>query len=119
MRQMLQLKEQVPQEYRIMNRTPVTPDAQSLKHGAELYQRYCLACHGAEGRGDGPAAGGLEPAPANFRDLEHSAIYGPGEKYWIIGNGSGATGMPGFANELSPRDRWDLVNHIYRLQRRE
>jgi len=119
MQQMLELKEQVPAEYRVMDRTPVTPDAQSLQRGAELYGKYCLACHGAGGRGDGPAAGGLEPRPANFLELKHSAIYGPGEKYWIIGNGSGKTGMPGCGKELSPAERWDLVNHIYRLQQGE
>jgi mono/diheme cytochrome c family protein len=25
--------------------------------GEELYQRFCTACHGAEGQGDGPVAG--------------------------------------------------------------
>ena len=27
--------------------------------GAELFDRYCAACHGAAGRGDGPVAGSL------------------------------------------------------------
>jgi hypothetical protein len=31
----------------------------------------------------------LKTPPANFLDHKHSAIYGPGEKYWIIGNGTG------------------------------
>ena len=119
MAQMMELREQVPEEYRVMNRTPVIPDDSSLGHGEDLYRRFCLACHGSEGRGDGPAAKALNPKPANFLDLKHSAIYGPGEKYWIIGNGSGKTGMPGFGKELSPKDRWDLVNHIYLLQEGE
>jgi len=116
MEQMQQLKQRIPEEYRIMNRTPLIPDDRSLQQGAELFRRHCVVCHGQDGRGDGPAANSLDPAPADFLDLEHSAIYGPGEKYWIIGNGSGKTGMPGFEQELSPGDRWDLVNHIYRLQ---
>lgn len=116
MEQMYQLKQQIPEEYRIMNRTPLIPDDQSQRHGEELFGRFCVVCHGQDGRGDGPTAKSLDPAPADFLDLDHSAIYGPGEKYWIIGNGSGKTGMPGFAQELTPKDRWDLVNHIYRLQ---
>jgi len=116
MQQMQQLKEQIPEEYRVMNRTPVVPDTKSINHGAQLYGRFCAVCHGSDGDGDGQAAATMESAPANFHDLEHSATYGPGEKYWIIGNGSGATGMPGFANELSPQYRWDLVNYIHRLQ---
>jgi mono/diheme cytochrome c family protein len=37
--------------------------------GALLYQRYCASCHGAEGRGDGPAAAALEPAPIDLTRL--------------------------------------------------
>lgn len=117
MQQMMALKQQVPEEYRIMDRTPIAPDAPSLKHADQLYQQFCAACHGSDGDGDGPAAASMEPAPANFHDLDHSKIYGPGEKYWIIGNGSGKTGMPGFADELKPKDRWDLVNYIYQMQK--
>lgn len=113
---MQRLKEQIPEEYRLMDRTPVTPTPQSLARGEELYLKHCAACHGQGGQGDGPAAAAMDPRPANFLDLEHSAIYGPGEKYWLIGNGSPATGMPGFARQLGPGERWDLVNFILALQ---
>lgn len=116
MSQMFALREQVPDDFRIMNRTPVVPDLSSLDKGKVLFARFCVACHGPEGKGDGPAAQAMETKPADFLDLEHSGIYGPGEKYWIVGNGTGETGMPGFGNELLPRDRWDLVNFIYQLQ---
>ncbi len=33
---------------------------------SELYMRWCAACHGPEGRGDGPAARHLFPAPRDF-----------------------------------------------------
>lgn len=119
MRQMYQLKQQIPAEYQVMNRTPVRPDEQSLAVGSQLYEQHCAACHGATGEGDGPAAAALATPPANFHDLEHSAIYGPGEKFWIVTNGSGKTGMPGFENELSVKERWDLVNYIHQLQERD
>lgn len=115
MQAMYDLKEKIPKEYSIMERTPVFPDEDSLDRGKQLYGQQCSVCHGPEGRGDGPAAKGLDPKPANFRDLEHSSIYGPGEKYWIIGNGSGKTGMPAFA-QIRPLDRWHLVNYIHSLQ---
>ena len=115
MQAMYALKEEIPAEYRIMERTPVVPDRESLARGEELYRQQCRVCHGEMGRGDGPAAQGMESTPANFLDLEHSGIYGPGEKYWIIGNGSGETGMPAFG-QIAPADRWHLVNYIYHLQ---
>ena len=49
---------------------PVTmaqrPDATG---GEALYVEYCAVCHGSEGRGDGPLAGGLTVKPANLRRL--------------------------------------------------
>lgn len=37
--------------------------------GRALYTDYCAACHGPAGRGDGPAAPGLRPAPADLSTL--------------------------------------------------
>jgi len=115
MKAMMRVKEKIPKEYQIMDRTPVTPTPRSLARGEEVFFKNCAVCHGEKGDGLGPAAAGMDPAPANFLDLDHSATYGPGEKYWLIGNGSEATGMPAFP-QLSPADRWHAVNHILFLQ---
>lgn len=34
--------------------------------GASAYSMYCTTCHGATGKGDGVAAAGLNPKPADF-----------------------------------------------------
>lgn len=36
----------------------------SVERGKVLYKEYCAQCHGFTGKGDGPAASGLEPKPA-------------------------------------------------------
>jgi mono/diheme cytochrome c family protein len=36
----------------------------SVDRGRVIYKEYCAQCHGATGKGDGPAAAGLEPKPA-------------------------------------------------------
>jgi mono/diheme cytochrome c family protein len=36
----------------------------SIDRGMVIYKEYCAQCHGATGKGDGPAAAGLEPKPA-------------------------------------------------------
>lgn len=110
-------KDRVPEEYRIMNRTPVTPHRSSLLRGRDLFASHCAACHGEQGLGDGPAAASLKAPPASFRDLMHSDQFGPGEKYWVIRGGFPEAGMPAFAGALSPSDRWHLVNYILSLQK--
>lgn len=114
---MQRLKEKIPEDFRIMDRTPVSPSRESLLRGKKSYRELCLACHGEKGDGKGPAAKGMNPAPANFLDLKHSSMYGPGEKFWIIGNGIPEAAMPGFAARIDPRGRWDLVNYILDLQK--
>jgi mono/diheme cytochrome c family protein len=36
-------------------------------HAEAMYVRYCASCHGTTGRGDGPAAGSLDPPPPDLR----------------------------------------------------
>lgn len=108
-------KETVPEDYRIMERTPIIDNQDSLLRGRHLYAMHCANCHGRLGRGDGPAAAEMKTNPADFLDFAHSQQYGPGEKYWLIAKGSKELGMPGFS-QLSPEDIWHMVNYILALQ---
>lgn len=50
-----------------INREPIrTSNASS---GAEMFKQYCAACHGKDGKGDGPAASDLKTAPADLTTL--------------------------------------------------
>ena len=41
----------------------------SLTAGRQLYQEHCSACHGADAKGHGPAAGTLKRPPSNLTTL--------------------------------------------------
>lgn len=41
-------------------------EADQLNLGKRIYTEHCLACHGVEGKGDGPSAIGLSPPPRDF-----------------------------------------------------
>lgn len=82
--------------------------APDLARAATLFQAQCASCHGAQGRGDGPLAKGMEPAPSNFHDdarMDQRSIYG---LYNTISLGVNGTPMRGFG-ELSEADRWALA----------
>jgi len=40
--------------------------AEARKQAAQIFDERCSACHGTEGRGDGPGAAALKPKPINF-----------------------------------------------------
>ncbi|MFQ5399699.1 MAG: c-type cytochrome [Anaerolineae bacterium] len=47
-----------------------TPAA-AIEQGQTIYNETCLACHGAEGKGDGPDAAALETPPSDLTNLDY------------------------------------------------
>jgi len=41
----------------------------SAASGSEMYKSYCAACHGKDGKGDGPAATALKAPPSDLTQL--------------------------------------------------
>lgn len=90
-----------------------TPDA--LAQGKQLFAADCAACHGAAGKGDGPAAAGLKPAPRNFSSPRGwTRGYTIAEIYTTLSVGVSGTGMPAF-DTLSPRKRFALAHYVQSL----
>lgn len=48
---------------------PGLPQRDAAADGHALYADYCAACHGDDGRGNGPGAEGLRPRPADLTTL--------------------------------------------------
>ncbi len=78
----------------------------SLARGAEVYQANCASCHGALGRGDGPAAAGLDPKPTNLSLGDALIDQSPLDYYRRITIGVVGTAMPSFELQLPAQDRW-------------
>ena len=51
----------------VVKRVPVT--STSPASGQEMFKTYCAACHGLEGKGNGPAGPALKKQPANLTEL--------------------------------------------------
>jgi mono/diheme cytochrome c family protein len=94
---------------------PVSASLASLKNGEVLFGRYCVTCHGPEGKGDGPVAGppfGTGPfglvlpvgGPASV-----AKAFSDGHIYATITLGRGR--MPSY-KRIPADGRWDLINYI-------
>jgi len=75
--------------------------------GEQLWRDNCAGCHGAEGRGDGPAAEWLLPAPTDLTSHE----YAPAYVVDVLWNGVDGTAMPGW-RELPDADIAALVQVV-------
>jgi mono/diheme cytochrome c family protein len=86
----------------VVEPTVVSVTPEMLREGRRSYRKYCVQCHGYNGRGDGPSARALEPPPRDHTDadvmdpisdviLADTIVYG--------GVGRGFPGMPAFPLE--------------------
>ena len=80
-----------------------------------MFQQNCIQCHGADGRGDGPDGVGLDPAPANFHDMDRAPIVSPFAAFNTIRLGVPGTGMMAF-EQFSDEDVWSLAFYVSSLR---
>jgi len=77
----------------------IMPEPMPQTAGKLIYENSgCFICHGAQGRGDGPMAAGLDPKPRDFSDLNVMNRISDMSMYHAIKNGIADTAM----------DSWDL-----------
>lgn len=81
--------------------------------GKAVFQQNCVVCHGATGKGDGAAAAGLNPKPANFSERLAST---EDKQVRVVTNGGASEKlsplMPAFGEMLSAQQVRDVVAFI-------
>jgi high-affinity iron transporter len=85
--------------------------APDLRTAASDYTMHCTVCHGVGGRGDGPAAKGLTPPPADLTDAARMGEHSLFGLYSTITLGIKGTAMTGFA-ALGEPQRWALAFYV-------
>ena len=84
--------------------------------GSASFQTYCVACHGAGGKGDGAAAAALKPKPRDLSNAAYLSSKSDAHLTSVIKNGGAAAGlsplMPPWGGALSDSDIADVVAFI-------
>jgi mono/diheme cytochrome c family protein len=93
-------------------KNPVAANETSIALGKNTYERHCLSCHGAKGKGDGPAAAQLEMPPT---DLSNPKLWGQSDGALLWKVTEGHKPMPTFKNITSDEERWPLINFMRTL----
>jgi len=93
----------------------------AVSDGAALYQRVCAACHGSEGRGDGPNAANLTTRPTAHADSAYLSTRPDDTLFDGIFAGGYILNrshlMPGWGETLSRNQLWGLVRYLRALCR--
>lgn len=113
----------VSQNDRLTEKIPSHPDSSSsssssgprignLKAGQAVYNAYCLNCHGATGKGDGPIGTVLRPPAADL-----TAISGKSDDEILktIRSGRPGTAMPSWSGDLTENEIQNVLAYIRSL----
>ena len=94
---------------------PVKSTPASIAAGKGLYEKQCVSCHGAAGKGDGKSGALLTPKPSDLTDASWKHGPSDGEIYTLLKDGSKNTGMKGFASKMTAQEMWSVVNYVRTL----
>jgi mono/diheme cytochrome c family protein len=99
-------------------KNPIPPSENSIKAGRAVYAKICRACHGLQGRGDGPTA---PPGskPANLVDSEWKYGSSDPEIFKTIKEGVKPFDvMEPWGRKISDTDIWNTINYLRDLGKR-
>lgn len=90
---------------------PWVENSDVAAYGAAVFKTNCAVCHGAEGKGDGPAGAALQPPPRNLVEGKWKKAGTSIVLFTTLQNGLEGSSMASFSH-LPVSDRWALVQFI-------
>lgn len=84
--------------------------------GKAVYEKSCVACHGPQGKGDGPTGKVLVPPAADFTSAA-SKKKSDADLLKIIENGKPPTAMMAWRGQLSDQDIQHVLAYVKTLRK--
>lgn len=84
--------------------------------GKVIYEKSCLACHGPQGKGDGPTGKVLVPPAADFTSAA-SKKKSDADLRTIVENGKPPTAMVAWKGQLSEQDIQHVLAYVKTLRK--
>src|SRR5579864_6220441 len=94
---------------------PVANNPRAIAPGRDAYTGSCAECHGSNGDGKGIFGASTYP-PATDLTSHDVAEKSDAELFWITKNGLSFTAMPGFGDQYSDQDIWNIVAYMRAIQ---
>jgi mono/diheme cytochrome c family protein len=94
--------------------TPVASSTASIQRGQQLFSITCQVCHGKTGNGLSPLSAFFKPPPA---DLTGATVQDMTDAQIYVVITQGFKVMPPMAENLSPSERWDVINYVRTLKK--
>ena len=82
-------------------------------NGEMYYMQNCTACHGADGKGDGPRAYFIYPRPRNFHHPASKARFSRAELFNAIKKGVSGREMPAWEKVMSDQQIADITEYVF------
>ena len=95
---------------------PVSGAGGDAGKGKAVYQKSCVACHGPQGKGDGPTGKVLVPPAADFTSAA-SRKKSDADLLKIIENGKPPTAMIAWKGQLSDQDIQNVLAYVKTLRK--
>lgn len=82
-------------------------------NGEIYYMQNCTACHGADGKGEGPRAYFIYPRPRNFQHPASKARFNRLELFTAIKKGVTGREMPAWEKVMSDQQIADITEYVF------
>lgn len=86
-------------------------DGKFLAQGKQLFDTFCIPCHGADGKGKGSVGPAIAP-PDITSEIYKKRLDG----FFFYRITFGTSVMPGYGHAISANERWMIVKHLRTLQ---